>query len=158
MWPGTFFNSPTGQKMSDAGRHGIYELTVSLAANKQYYFKFRNGKHDGWGGLGWEGGLSCGAGQYKDRTFQLGTVALVIGPFCFNSCSPCPSTRPKHVFTCKDPKASNHLRTKDGSNKCLYWRPFFNDEFSETKLSSAVWERLELSKHDDCNVTKLIDF
>merc|ERR1719181_2757824 len=43
---GPVFNSPTGQKMSDADRDGIYELTVSLVANKQYYFKFRNGKHD----------------------------------------------------------------------------------------------------------------
>lgn len=87
---GPIFDSPTGQKMSDANNDGIYELTVSLPANTQYQFKFRNGKHDAWSGPGWEGGLSCGVGQYKDRTFPLGTVALVIGPFCFNSCSLCP--------------------------------------------------------------------
>jgi len=82
-----FLPDPYGyHDMADEDSDGIWSVTLTLLANTDYSYKFKNGSE-------WEANfndLGCGDGSdYGNRYFNSGNENLDIGPFCFSSCSNC---------------------------------------------------------------------
>ncbi|MBT5077535.1 MAG: T9SS type A sorting domain-containing protein [Candidatus Marinimicrobia bacterium] len=82
-----YVDDPYGyHDMSDDDGDGVWSVTLTLAGNTEYHYKFKNGEV-------WENNFNdfgCGAGdEYGNRFIVVGDVDTQAGPFCFNSCSEC---------------------------------------------------------------------
>jgi len=84
-----FLPDPYGYYDMEGGYNeggGIHHVTLQLAANTTYTYKFKNGDE-------WEGNfndLGCGAGdQYGNRIFTSGDSDMTLEAVCFNSCDVC---------------------------------------------------------------------
>jgi beta-glucanase (GH16 family) len=83
---------PSGILMSDLGvGNNIWSLTMPVSPGT-YTYKFRNGNYDNWDGPGWENSEpleACGVGEWNDRHFTVSNTDLILGPYCFSSCTAC---------------------------------------------------------------------
>jgi hypothetical protein len=70
--------------MSDGDSDGIYEITVTLAANTQYEYKFVNG--NAWG---MDESVPTACAQNGNRFVDVGTNDIDLPTVCFASCGPC---------------------------------------------------------------------
>ena len=81
---------PSGILMSDLGvGNNLWTVTVPVSPGT-YDYKFRNGYYDDWDSPGWEDSESleaCGYGDWNDRQFTVSNSDLILGPFCFSSCT-----------------------------------------------------------------------
>jgi len=82
-----FMPSPYGyHDMTDDDGDGVWSVTLTLLANTDYSYKFKNGES-------WEANfndLGCGDGSdYGNRYFTSGSENMDVGPFCFSSCTDC---------------------------------------------------------------------
>jgi hypothetical protein len=75
---------PSSTPMSDANADGIYTLTLSLAENTTYQFKFVNG--NAWGQDESVPGACNNAGN---RSFNLASADITLGIVCFSACTGC---------------------------------------------------------------------
>jgi len=82
-----------GILMDDSDGDDVWEHTMSLPAESDFNWKFRNGPDDGnWGG-DWEDGdqlaaEGCAVGEYNDRALTVPTMDDTVA-VCFSSCFPC---------------------------------------------------------------------
>jgi hypothetical protein len=82
---------PSGIPMSDSDNDNIWSVTIPLESGT-YTYKFRNGYYDYWDGPGWEDANSlddCGVGEWNDREVLVSDEDIVVGPYCFSSCTLC---------------------------------------------------------------------
>lgn len=109
--------SANGTVMTDSDGDGIYTVTLDVAANTSYQFKYLNG--DAWGTnetVPGTCGLNDGFGGFN-RYVDVAATDLVLPIVCFGSCDNCPVPT---VNGCTDSNACNYdaqANTDDGS--CL---------------------------------------
>ncbi|MBM3427451.1 MAG: T9SS type A sorting domain-containing protein [Bacteroidetes bacterium] len=109
--------SANGTSMTDPDGDGVYTVTVDVAANNSYQFKYLNG--NAWGtnesvptACGWNDGFG-GFNRYVDVV----STDLILPVVCFGSCDNCPVPT---VNGCTDNNACNYnpqANSDDGS--CL---------------------------------------
>lgn len=79
--------NPSGTPMSDPDLNNIWEVTLDVAANTPFEYKFLNGNF--WGADEGSGLGSCNTNG--NRFFTSGSTAEIRPVFCFNQCSFCAS-------------------------------------------------------------------
>lgn len=79
--------NPSGTPLSDANADNIWEVTLDIAANTTWQYKFLNGNF--WGSDEGSGLGSCNSSG--NRFFTTGSASEVRPVFCFNQCSFCAS-------------------------------------------------------------------
>ena len=82
-----------GHLMSDADGDDIWEVTVAVAPNARYTYKFRNQPANGtWDGFEDEAGLisgECNVGEYNDRFVDVGSMSITVPTACYGECFNC---------------------------------------------------------------------
>ena len=78
-----------GHEMLDSDSDGIYSVTLELANNAGYGYKFVNGPIDG----GWQGAWevvppACSFGDFDDRRVEVGETDMNLAAVVFGDCSP----------------------------------------------------------------------
>ena len=78
-----------GHEMLDSDSDGIYSVTLELANNAGYGYKFVNGPID----AGWQGAWevvppACSFGDFDDRRVEVGETDMNLADVVFGDCSP----------------------------------------------------------------------
>jgi hypothetical protein len=82
---GSFQNwDPGATEMFDNDSDGVYEITLTLAANLQYEYKYVNGND--WG---MDESVPTACAQNGNRFVDVGTNDIDLDAVCFASCGPC---------------------------------------------------------------------
>ena len=151
-----------GHIMDDSDGDDIWEYTLEIASDIEFFWKFRNGPTDGsWGG-DWEGGEGgiqladggCGANQYNDRSVTL-TEDTVLPAFCFGYCFPCSPVHDVAVTFSVDMSAETGFNPASDSPYVIHsaneW-DFSNPVlFTETTVSGIWSGTITLTTRDTVN-------
>ena len=83
---------PSGLEMRNIG-NGLWSVTAELHKGTHNYY-FRNGLHDKWNDVGWEGTKSliaegCNYSEHNVRQILVKEKDLNLGVFCWSKCSDC---------------------------------------------------------------------
>jgi hypothetical protein len=83
---------PSGLEMNNIG-NGLWSVKAELNKGRHNYF-FRNGLHNQWNDIGWEGNKSlvsegCNYGEHDIRQVLVQENDLNLGVFCWSQCSDC---------------------------------------------------------------------
>ena len=86
-----------GELLTDVG-NGIWSVTLDLAPDTQYLYKFRNqAANGGWDGFEDAAGLvagECNSGQYNDRSVDVAGASVVLSAVAYGSCTAEPYVAP----------------------------------------------------------------
>ena len=86
-----------GELLTDVG-NGIWSVTLDLAPDTQYLYKFRNqAANGGWDGFEDAAGLvagECNTGQYNDRFVDVADASVVLSAVAYGSCTAEPYVAP----------------------------------------------------------------